>query len=170
MKGTIILSHGLESGPQATKVAALAAVANQLGWAELRPDFRDIDARREVRDIDARVARLLDALPASGRVVLAGSSMGAFISGLASLERGCAGLFLLAAPMAIPGYRRAFAAARVPLGFVHGWRDEVCPVDAVIRCAREHQAILHLVDDEHRLAAHVGECAQWFAQFLQRLG
>ena len=53
---------------------------------------------------------------------------------------------------------------------VHGWRDEVCPVDAVIRCAREHQAILHLVDDEHRLAAHVGECAQWFAQFLQRLG
>ena len=44
MKGTIILSHGLESGPQATKVAALAAVANQLGWAELRPDFRDIDA------------------------------------------------------------------------------------------------------------------------------
>jgi len=30
MKGTVILSHGLESGPNATKVSALARVADVL--------------------------------------------------------------------------------------------------------------------------------------------
>jgi hypothetical protein len=38
MKGTVILSHGLESGPNATKVSALARVADVLGWRSVRPD------------------------------------------------------------------------------------------------------------------------------------
>ena len=170
MKGTIILSHGLESGPQATKVSALAAVAREFGWAELRPDYRDLDARRDVRDIDARLARALAQAPADGRVVFAGSSMGAFSSGLASLQRRCDGLFLLALPTHITGYARPFAAAAVPTECVHGWRDEICPVEAAIAFARGQGARLHLVDDDHRLGAHVAECAQWFAHFLQRLG
>ena len=32
MKGHCILSHGFESGPDATKVAALAEAAERLGW------------------------------------------------------------------------------------------------------------------------------------------
>ena len=83
MKGTVILSHGLESGPQATKVSALAVVAEALGWASVRPDYRDIDARRDPLAIDERIARALEQAPAQGRVVFAGSSMGAFISGFA---------------------------------------------------------------------------------------
>ena len=42
MKGTVILSHGLESGPQATKVSALAEVCAELGWDSVRPDYRSI--------------------------------------------------------------------------------------------------------------------------------
>ena len=38
--GHVILSHGLESGPEATKVSALAKVAEQLGWTHERPDYR----------------------------------------------------------------------------------------------------------------------------------
>src|SRR5665213_2677608 len=121
MKGKVILSHGLESGPQATKVSALAEVADGCGWSSVRPDYRDIDARRDPSAIGERIARALDHVPAQGRIVFAGSSMGAFISGFASLERTCAGLFLLALPTSIPGYPHAFAAAAVPTALVHGW-------------------------------------------------
>ncbi len=169
MKGTVILSHGLESGPQATKVSALAEVASALGWNEVRPDYRDIDAPRDPRAIDVRIARALTHAPQQGRVVFAGSSMGAFVSGFASIERRCEGLFLLALQTGIPGYARAFAAADVPTALVHGWDDELCPVDAVIGFARQRQASLHLVRDDHRLAAHVGECAELFRCFLAGL-
>jgi len=166
MKGTVILSHGLESGPQATKVSALAEACAALGWASVRPDYRELDARRDPREIDARVARALEHAPAQDRIVFAGSSMGAFTSGLASLERASAGVFLMALPVGIPGYSRAFDAAAVPLALVHGWRDEICPVDAAIGFAQRRSATLHLVDDDHRLGAHVEACAKLFAQFL----
>ena len=169
MKGTVILSHGLESGPQATKVSALAQVCAALGWASVRPDYRDLDARRDPRDIDLRVARALEHAPAQDRVVFAGSSMGAFTSGLASIGRASAGVFLLALPVGIPGYPRPFEAAAVPIALVHGWRDEICPIDPVIEFARGRGATLHLVDDDHRLGAHVDYCARLFAQFLSGL-
>ena len=75
MKGTVILSHGLESGPQATKVSALAEVCDSLGWASVRPDYRAIDARRDPLAIGERTALALRHAPATGRVVFGGSSM-----------------------------------------------------------------------------------------------
>jgi predicted alpha/beta-hydrolase family hydrolase len=170
MNGTVILSHGLESGPQATKVSALALVCDALGWASVRPDYRDLDATRDPLAIDARIARALEQAPREGRVVFAGSSMGAFISGFASVRRASAGLFLLALPTAIPGYPHAFAAADVPTALVHGWHDEICPVDAAIDFARARGATLHLVRDDHRLGAHVDGCAMVFRDFLASLG
>ncbi|MEP6511115.1 MAG: alpha/beta hydrolase [Dokdonella sp.] len=169
MKGTVILSHGLDSGPDATKVSALALVATALGWTSVRPDYRDIDARGDPSAIDARIARALDHAPASGRVVFAGSSMGAFVSGFASIERACDGLYLLALPAAIGRYPRAFMAAAVPMMLIHGWHDEICAVDATIAFARERGANLHLVDDDHRLGQHVGYCADMFREFLVSL-
>ena len=62
MPGHCILSHGFESGPDATKVTALAVVAERLGWTCERPDFTDLDALREISDlgdVPARVQRLL---------------------------------------------------------------------------------------------------------------
>lgn len=170
MKGTVILSHGLESGPEATKVSALARVADALGWTSVRPDYRDIDARRDASAIDARITRALAHAPPSGRIVFAGSSMGAFVSGFASIERACDGLFLLALPAAIGGYPRAFVAAAVPMLLIHGWHDEICAVDATIAFARDRSANLHLVDDDHRLGKHVGYCADVFRGFLAGLG
>ncbi|MBX3688393.1 alpha/beta family hydrolase [Dokdonella sp.] len=170
MKGTVILSHGLESGPQATKVSALAQVCDALGWASVRPDYRDIDALRDPREIDSRVGRLLEHVPTPGRLVFAGSSMGAFISGLASLRTACEGLFLLAVPIEVRGFSLPFDAATVPTTLVHGWRDELCAVEPVIAFARARAATLHLVDDDHRLGAHVQACAQFFGQFLGGLG
>ena len=104
MRGHCILSHGFESGPDATKVTALADAADRAGWTHERPDYTDLDAMREVTelgDVPARLQRLLAlvrAAAARGPVVLAGSSLGAYISGLVSLQVPLAGLFLMAPP------------------------------------------------------------------------
>ena len=169
MKPLLILSHGLESGPDATKVSALAATAAALGFRSVRPDYRDLDAGRDVRRIDERIARLREQAQPGAPVILAGSSMGAFISALASQKLNCIGLFLIALPTQIPGYPRRFDAARVPTALVHGWHDELCPVDAAIEFARARGDVITLVHDDHRLSSHVDFVARQFGGFLEQL-
>jgi predicted alpha/beta-hydrolase family hydrolase len=168
MKPFLILSHGLESGPDATKVSALAKIADAMGLRSVRPDYRDLDAGRDASRIDARIARLKQQAPDDGPLILAGSSLGAFISGLASVEVNCIGLFLIALPMAIPGYPRRFDAKRVPTALVHGWDDELCPVDDAIAFARARGDAIALVRDDHRLSAHVDFVARQFEDFLRQ--
>lgn len=174
MSGHCILSHGFESGPDAAKVTALAAVATDLGWSCERPDYTDLDARREAGphgDVPARIARLRTrarAAAARGPLLLAGSSLGAYISGVVSQDVAVAGLFLLAPPVAMPG-APPMPAAAVPLALVHGWHDDLIPAEAVIAWARPRRAQLLLVDDGHRLTAHTQTLAAAFADFLRAL-
>ena len=64
MRSPIILSHGSDSGPDATKVSALAALAESLGWTTLRPDYREDDALGYAGSVPARLARLRAAIEA----------------------------------------------------------------------------------------------------------
>jgi len=169
-KPFIVLSHGLESGPDATKVSALAKVADELGFENVRPDYRDLDFARDVRRIDERIARIGQHVPVGHSVILAGSSMGAFTSALASVQLDCVGLFLIALPVAIPQYSRRFEAKRVPTALVHGWEDELCPVDAALDFARSRGDAITLVHDDHRLGAHVDFIAEQFRIFLRQFG
>lgn len=174
MRGHCILAHGFESGPDATKVTALAAVAQRLGWSCGRPDFTDLDARREVSalgDVPARLQRLLElARDAAmrGPLVLAGSSLGAWIAGHVSLQVPVAGLFLMAPPIVLDR-AHPLDAARVPTAIIHGWDDELIPVADVIGWAQARRARLLLVDDTHRLSAHVDASADAFAALLASL-
>lgn len=170
MKGHVILSHGLESSPQATKVSAMAQAAEALGWSTERPDYSDLDARREIGAVPLRLQRLLERCAAApAPLVLAGSSMGAYISALATLEVRCAGLFLLAPPVRIDGVQRALNAAQLPTMVIHGWADEVCPVGDAIRWSQRRRDRLILLDDGHRLENSVQFCAAEFARFLDTL-
>ena len=179
MRGHCILSHGFESGPDATKVTALAEVAGALGWSHERPDYTDLDARREageLGDVPARVQRLLglarDAA-ARGPLLLAGSSLGAWISARVSLQVPVAGLFLLAPPvrMAHPDGTPVppMDAAAVPVSIVHGWHDALIAPADVVAWAQARNARLLLVDDDHRLGAHVQASADAFAALLRSL-
>ncbi|MBS0215391.1 MAG: hypothetical protein JSR50_06485 [Proteobacteria bacterium] len=173
MKGHCILSHGFESGPDATKVTALAEAAEALGWSHERPDYTDLDARREVSelgDVPARLQRLLariDAAPA-GPVVLAGSSLGAWISGFASLQRPVRALFLMAPPIQM-GPAPRLDAADIPLSILHGWDDELISAGEVVAWAQPRRARLLMVDDSHRLSAHVEASRDAFADLLRAL-
>lgn len=170
-RGHCILSHGFESGPDATKVTALAEAAQRLGWTCERPDYTDLDARRavgELGDVPARLQRLLGLAQAAanrGPVVLAGSSLGAYISGLASVQVPVAGLFLMAPPIRM-GNAQPLDAARVPTSIIHGWDDELIPAAHVVDWAHPRRARLLLVDDSHRLSGHVQASADAFASLL----
>lgn len=173
-RGHCILSHGFESGPDATKVKALAEAAERLGWTHERPDYTDLDARREVSelgDVFARVQRLrglAQAAAARGPLVLAGSSLGAWISGQVSLEVPAKGLFLMAPPVSM-GRAPPLQAANVPTSIIHGWDDELIPAASVVAWAQPRKARLLLVDDAHRLSDHVDASAQAFADLLASL-
>lgn len=173
MRGHVVLSHGSNSGPDATKVSALAALAETMGWTALRPDYADDDARGHASSVAPRVARLratIEALPAPP--VLIGSSMGAFVSALVSLDVAVAGLLLLATPSAIPDCTRTLDMRRgVPTLLVHGWRDEVCAVAAVQKFAARYRVPLLVLDDDHRLGSSVevigAQCRLFLDQVAQ---
>lgn len=169
MPGHVILSHGSDSGPEATKVSALARVAEALGWSTFRPDYREEDKLGYAGSVPPRIARLVEAMRnAPCPLVLAGSSMGAFVSGLASLRAPCQGLFLIALPIDIPGCPQRFDVARdVPGMLMHGYRDEMCPVDAAVAFSRERGMPALLLDDDHRLANHVTTLERQFELFLR---
>ena len=154
-KGHCILSHGFESGPDATKVTALADVAERLGWTHERPDYTGFDARRETSelgDVEARQAHLL-ALATSaakrGPLVLAGSSLGSYISARVSLQVPIAGLFLMAPPTTM-GRLADLEAARVPTSIIHGWDDELIPAHGI------YATIVVQGEQSHRAVTSIG--------------
>ena len=175
MKGHCILSHGFESGPDATKVTALAEAAEALGWSHERPDYTDLDARRDVGelgDVPARLQRLLGLAreaASRGPLVLAGSSLGSYTSARVSLEVPVQGLFLLAPPLEMGPLPRLDAAAGVAVSIVHGWDDELIPARDVVEWAAARRARLLMVDDSHRLSHHVADSAEAFACLLRSL-
>ncbi len=173
-QGHCILSHGFESGPEAAKVSALAEAAEALGWTHARPDYTDLDAQSEISplgNVPARLERLrllAEAAAARGPVVLAGSSLGAYISAQVSLQVPVRGLFLMAPPVRL-GPAPPLAAAEVPTSIIHGWRDELIAADEVVMWAQARRDRLLLVDDNHRLGEHVETAKLAFAALLAGL-
>lgn len=173
-RGHCILSHGFESGPDAAKVAALSEVAERLGWSHERPDYTDLDACRHVSplgDVPTRLERLRGlaaAAAARGPLVLGGSSLGAYISARIALEFPVRALFLMAPPLTM-GVLPALDAPAVPVSIIHGWDDELIPAADVVRWAQARRARLLLVDDSHRLSAHVATTADAFSALLSAL-
>lgn len=60
-------------------------------------------------------------------------------------------------------------AASVPISIIHGWDDELIPAQQVVDWAHARRARLLLVNDTHRLSAHVGASADAFAALLQSI-
>jgi predicted alpha/beta-hydrolase family hydrolase len=174
LRGHCILSHGFESGPDATKVTALAEVAERFGWTHERPDYSDLDGKRDIGplgDVPQRLLRLgelAQVAAARGPLVMAGSSLGAYISARVSLEVPVDALFLMAPPLTM-GPLPALDAPPVPISIIHGWEDELIPAMAVAQWAQGRRARLLMVDDSHRLAAHVQTSADAFAALLSTL-
>jgi pimeloyl-ACP methyl ester carboxylesterase len=164
--GIVVFSHGKESGPWGSKITAMAATARDLGWAVESVDYRGLD------DPAARVSKLIDeAGKLQAPLVLVGSSMGGHVSAAAASRLKPRGLYLLAPAFYMKGFEeytpQDVACETV---MVHGWHDDIVPVENSIRWAREHQAALHLLNSDHRLEDQIAEICRLLQGFLLRLG
>lgn len=160
----MILSHGRESGPNATKITRLDEIASARGYHCRRPDYGTEAGAPE------RIEKLLN-LCSTGEAnrVLVGSSMGAYISAMASQQVDVAGLFLLAPPIFFRGTEPAMRLACGKVTIIHGWQDELIDSSEVIGFARAYGAKLILVNDDHRLKNSMAAIEHEFALFLSEL-
>ncbi len=158
----VVFSHGQDSEPWGSKIAAMAEIAREEGYQVESVDYRGIDRPED------RVTRLLATCKdLRGALVLAGSSMGGYVSVAASSLLQARGMFLLAPALYMPGYEKfSPRPAACPTTIVHGWRDEVIPVDHSIRFAREQKGTLHVLDSDHRLLDQIRAINHFFAYFL----
>ena len=80
------------------------------------------------------------------------------------------GLYLLAPAFYMPGFEEFTPLdPGCPAEIVHGWRDDIVPVENSIRWAREHRAALHILDSDHRLQDRIPTICRLLSSFLQSL-
>jgi pimeloyl-ACP methyl ester carboxylesterase len=161
----VYFSHGQESGPWGTKIQAMAATVRELGCRAESIDYQGIP------DPDTRVAKLRrECSNVPEPLILVGSSMGGHVATAAAEDVGAIGLFVLAPAFYIEGWEALTPPAPdIPIVIVHGWRDDVVPVDNSIRYARENFATLHIVNGDHRLAENIDEINFYLRRFVSEV-
>ena len=160
--GTVVFSHGKESGPWGSKITAMAAVVRDLDLRVESVDYRGMEDPAE------RVRKLIDVCAGiEEAVVLVGSSMGGHVCAAAAGKVRARGVFLLAPAFYMKGFE-AYTPQDVPVPavLVHGWHDTIVPVENSIRWAREHQAALHLLNSDHRLEDQIEPICLLLRAFL----
>ena len=161
----VYFSHGQESGPWGSKIKSMAATVEKLGCRVSSVDYRGI------ADPTDRVNKLIDECSGVQEpLVLVGSSMGGHVATAAAVQLGAIGIFVLAPAYYMPGYESLTPPPpEIPLSIVHGWNDDVVPVDNSIRFARQCNASLHILDGDHRLTANIDDINHLLARFIESL-
>lgn len=164
-KVLVVFAHGKESGPWGTKIRYLTHIAKHNGAEVLSIDYSDLS------DPDQRVMRLLGTpLPAHDCLILVGSSMGGYVATVASQSMNPRGLFLMAPAFGMPGYAdKNLQPGAEEVCIVHGWQDEIIPVEHALSYAREHLSELHLIEADHRLTMVLPTVGRLFEDFLHRV-
>jgi len=161
-EGYVVFSHGQEGGPWGIKISGMAETARAEGYSIDSVDYRGVS------DVPARIERLLEVCKSvPGELVLVGSSLGGYVSLAAAAALHARGVFLLAPALYMDGLPELRAASfDCPVSIIHGLRDDTVPFDHSVRFAREHAAMLHLVDSDHRLSDQVPFIKYLFNYFL----
>jgi len=161
----VYFSHGQESGPWGSKIKSMAATVQKLGCRAESVDYQGItDPSDRVDKLIAECANVEEPL------VLVGSSMGGHVATAAAAQVGAVGLFVLAPAYYMPGYESLTPAAPdMPIAIVHGWNDDVVPVENSIRFAKECNASLHILDAGHRLIANIDDINGLLTRFIKTL-
>ncbi|MFT4927366.1 MAG: pimeloyl-ACP methyl ester carboxylesterase [Phenylobacterium sp.] len=158
----VVFSHGQESGPWGSKISKLADIARQKGFEVDSIDYTAIP------DPDQRVTHLLNTIGDEQEIILVGSSMGGYVSLVASEQLDCKAIFLLAPALYIAGYQNHQYQTRCPhISIIHGWSDDVIVPEHSIKFAKQAQCSLHLIKGDHRLKSSINHVVGIFEQFLQ---
>jgi pimeloyl-ACP methyl ester carboxylesterase len=162
---TVVFSHGQESGPWGTKIRAMAELVREMGCTADSIDYQGIaDPTERVEKCVRECAGVDD------KLILIGSSMGGHVATAAAEEIGAAGLFVLAPAYYMEGYEDLTPRApSMPICIVHGWHDDVVPVENSIRYARACGATLHIVNGDHRLTRNIDEINEYLRYFVSEI-
>ena len=157
-------SHGMESGPWGTKIARLSSVAESLGCGVESIDYTD------TMDPDLRVERLLSILSKENdSFVLVGSSMGGYVSLVASESADAKAVFLMAPALYIPRFKQQqYHSKSAHIEIVHGWSDDIIPVENSIKYAKGADCTLHIISEDHSLNGSLETVAELFHRLLGR--
>lgn len=159
----VVFNHGKESGPWGLKITHLAQVARTCGYAVISPDYS------HTHDPRARVSHLLQTVqPRAQTLVLVGSSMGGYVAAMACAALQPAALLLMAPALYFEGYAEEPAGIPPLCSVVHGWNDDIVPVERGLRFAQRHRAELHLLNSGHTLNDQLAALSRIFADVLQR--
>jgi surfactin synthase thioesterase subunit len=158
----VIFAHGKESGPWGSKITKLANIAKALGF-----DVKSIDYTHLISP-DDRVSKLNNYLENETQpYILVGSSMGGYVSLVSAQTHKPLGVFLLAPALFIPDYQQQTYPSNVKhIEIVHGWSDDIIPVEHSIKYAQQTQCSLHLIDGDHRLNSSMEHVIRLFKSFL----
>ena len=158
----VYFSHGKESGPWGFKIKRLAAIASVRDCEVESVDYRDS------MDPDLRVERLLARLREEPEpCILVGSSMGGYVSLVASAAVDTAAVFLMAPALYMPGCKVQQYHSKSPyIEIVHGWSDDVIPAQHSIDYARRADCRLHLIHGDHALNTSMETIESIFEGFL----
>jgi len=161
----VYFSHGQESGPWGTKILAMADAVRKLGCRAESVDYQGI------ADPAERVAKLIsECSSVEEPLVLVGSSMGGHVATAAADPLSAVGLFVLAPAYYMQGYESLTPLPPgMPHCIVHGWNDDVVPVENSIRYARRSHASLHILDGDHRLTANISEIIYLLERFVRNV-
>jgi pimeloyl-ACP methyl ester carboxylesterase len=161
MNKLVIYNHGKDSTPWGEKTLAFADVAKRHGYKMESPDYRD-----EINP-DERVKQLLTMdFSDFSKIVMIGSSMGAYVATVAAETLPVSGLFLLAPAFYLPDYQRH---EFKPLGqtwVFHGWQDDIVPPENSWRFCQQYRCRLLMLDDGHRLMSQIPLLRNEFDRFL----
>ncbi|MFL1454145.1 YqiA/YcfP family alpha/beta fold hydrolase [Marinobacter sp. GN3S48] len=166
----VFLSHGLESGPESTKIQAMKEAAESFpGVTAVAVDHRSS------KDPATRLEQMRHAMEKAGadpgRTILAGSSMGGWVCAQTSAEQPALGCFLLAPALALPRYTQSSPAIQAEhVQIIHGWDDDVVPAMPVIALAEQQRLPMLMLADGHRLENSLERVVSEFRQFLVRAG
>ena len=159
------LLHGRASSPDSPKMQALHAVCVAKGIEDRIPDFSTTNDPHE------RVAKFQALLRGETRpLIFAGSSMGGYVATRVSQDTAVRGLFLIAPAL----YRQTYSLdERAPqaraISIIHGWNDEVVPLEESIRFARKFNATLHVIPGDHFLDHRLEEIQIAFGNFVDKI-
>lgn len=96
--------------------------------------------------------------------------MGGHVATAAAGRLGAAGLFVLAPAYFMEGYEELTPEPpTMPVCIVHGWHDDIVPVENSIRFAKQCAASLHLIDGDHRLTANIEEINEYLRFFIEKV-
>lgn len=161
MTKLVYFAHGKESGPWGTKIQHLSSVAKNHGFEVESPDYSF------TMDQEERVEVLLSLNPEADILVLVGSSMGGYVSAVASQNIKPDGLFLMAPAFYVPDYAhqspKPYARYAV---IMHGRDDDIVPVNHSQRYAGDHDVDLRILQSGHRLTDVLPEITKAFDELL----